>query len=323
MELLRQNLAVETDLQNFTGFVLESVARLHGGTFAAVAPLLSLMQKLRASGASSGYPLPVDLILEGCQLKVCWEGRSEKVIELAQYPPQDHIDGLKQYLHDSTLVIDPDILLRRNVEMMRHFDELRLKNERELAAMQQALEKGRSELEMLAHQAETDPLTGLYNRRAFDARLEHMFRHTMRQRTSALSLMLFDLDYFKQVNDQFGHQYGDAYLQKMAQVLRSIIREDVDFAFRFGGDEFAVVLFADYPMACEKAKQVLLLMDKKVSIGITAINASTLEDLTLDTFVHHADQALYGAKRQGRGRVVCAESESRACLTPCFRMQAA
>lgn len=326
MELLRQNLAVESDLQNFSGFVLESVMRLQGGAFPAAAALLGLMEKLRTAGAASGYPLPVALCLVGRQLQLKWGANAEKVIELPQQPPADLVESLQRYLQDSTLVVDPDILLRRNAEMMRHFDEARARNEQELAALQQSLEKGRAELERLAHQAETDPLTGLYNRRAFDARLEQTFRHTMRQRSSPLSLLLLDLDYFKQVNDEFGHQYGDAYLQKMAQVLRSIIREDVDFAFRFGGDEFAMVLFADYPLACDKARQVLRLMENKVSIGVTAINAQTPDSLTLEKFISHADHALYEAKHRGRGQVlteICSASDSRACPVPCPRLQAA
>jgi diguanylate cyclase (GGDEF)-like protein len=304
VELFRQNLAVESDLQGFSGFVLESVARLNGNTFAATPVLLDLMRKLRAAGAASGYPVAVALSLDQTQLRVSWNNHSEQVVNLAHAPSPDEADRLHRYLQDSTLAIDPEVLLQRNAEMMRHFEETRARNERELAALQQALENGRADLEKLSHQAETDPLTGLYNRRAFDARLEQLFRHTMRQKKAPLSLLMLDLDYFKQVNDEHGHQYGDAYLIKMAQVLRSIIREDVDFAFRFGGDEFAVVLYADHPQALDKAEQVLTLMERRVSIGITTINENTPEGLPLEEFIRHADHALYEAKRCGRGRAV-------------------
>ena len=135
--------------------------------------------------------------------------------------------------------------------------------------------------------------------------------------------MFFDLDYFKQINDEFGHQFGDAYLCKMASTLREVIREDVDFAFRFGGDEFAVVLYADYPLACEKAKQVLGLMESKVSIGITAINNGTPDELTLEEFIHRADNALYEAKHRGRGQAVvdlCFSQSKGKCRFPCPEM---
>lgn len=304
MELLRQNLAVESDLQCFAGFVLESVARLHGSRFAATPVLLGLIERLRSAGAASGYPLPVLLSLHGHQLAVSWGAQGVTVASLAQQPLREAAERLQRHLQDSTQAADPDILLQRNAEMMRHFEQARARSERELAALQQALETGRAELEKLSHQAETDPLTGLYNRRAFDARLGQMFRHTMRQRSAPLSLLMLDLDNFKQVNDEFGHQYGDAYLNKMAQVLRSVIREDVDFAFRFGGDEFAVVLFADHNLACDKAEQVLRLMERKVSIGISTIDAGTPDGLAVEEFFRRTDHALYEAKRRGRGRMV-------------------
>ena len=126
----------------------------------------------------------------------------------------------------------------------------------------------------------------------------------MRQRSSPLTLLLFDLDHFKEINDKFGHQIGDEHLKKMANILRTIIREDVDLAFRFGGDEFAAVIFADYPLACDKAKQVLKSMENKVSIGIANINQDTQDDLTLEEFIHRADNALYEAKNRGRGQIM-------------------
>lgn len=304
VELLRQNLAVESDLQGFSGFVLESVARLKGSPFAAAPALLDLMQQLREAGAASGYPLTAILSLEQSRLLVSWGPDTALVAEFPQQPAREEAAALQRYLQDSTLAIDPEMLLQRNVEMMRHFEQARASSERELAALQQALDRGRAELEKMSRQAETDPLTGLYNRRAFDARLEQMFRHAMRQKSSPFSLLMLDLDYFKQVNDEFGHQYGDAYLNRMAQVMLGIIREDVDFAFRFGGDEFAMVLYADHKQAREKAEQVLKLMEGKVSIGITTIGADTPDGFALEEFIRHADCALYEAKHRGRGRVV-------------------
>jgi len=304
VELLRQNLVVESDLQAFSGFVLESVGWLKGSSFAAAPVLLDLMQRLRAAGAASGYPLPVSLSLDRNELMVSWASQAVPVVAFAQQPPLEEAERLQRYLSDSTVAVDPDVLLQRNAEMMRHFEQARVRSERELAALQQALEQGRAELEKLLYQAETDPLTGLYNRRAFDARLDQMFRHTMRQKSAPLSLLLLDLDNFKQVNDEFGHQYGDAYLNRMAQVLHNVIREDVDFAFRFGGDEFAVILFADHRQAREKAEQVLRLMEHRVSIGIATINATTPDGFGMQEFFRQADHALYEAKHRGRGRAV-------------------
>lgn len=323
VELLKQNLAIEPDLQNFIGFILESVSKLGGNPFAASLASLDLMRRLRQAGAATGYPLPANLLLQGDRLVAKWgEGREQvKIANLAQPPQPEIVTQLRQHLLNSTESTDPAILLQRNAEMARHLDETRARTEKELEALQQVLEKHENELHESLRKAETDPLTGLLNRRAFDEKLGQAFRHTMRQKNAPLSLALFDLDHFKEINDQYGHQFGDAYLNRMAHALRSVIRADVDFAFRFGGDEFALVVFADYPQACNKAMQVLRLMENKVSIGISAINPGTLDSLTLEEFIRHADNALYQAKHRGRGRAVvdlCSAADSGCCGFACL-----
>lgn len=284
---------------------MDSVDKLGGRSFAAAIALLKLIERLRGAGAATGRPMPVSLLLVGSELLVRWGVQEQiSIAALTVTPSREEIELLRVHLQHSTAFADPAILLQRNAEMMRYFDETRARAERELAELQRTLMMRQQEVMEYSHQAETDALTGLLNRRAFDVKLKHTFLHTMRQRAAPLSLLLFDLDYFKQINDEFGHQFGDAYLNKMASVLREIIREDVDYAFRFGGDEFAVVLFADHVLASDKAKTVLKLMENKVSIGITAINSETEDDLTLEEFIHRADNALYEAKHQGRGRAV-------------------
>jgi len=322
VELLKQNLAIEPDLQNFIGFVLECVNKLGGNPFVSSIASLKLMQKLRDAGAATGFPLPACLLLHGHQLRVQWGEHAEqqKITDLTHPPKQDTVAQLRDHLQNSTEAADPAILLQRNAAMARHLDETRARTEKELEVLQQTLDKRQTELYESLRQAETDPLTGLLNRRAYDEKLGQAFRHTMRQKTAPLSLVLFDLDHFKRINDEFGHQFGDAYLNKMAHALRGAIRDDVDFAFRFGGDEFAMVIFADYPQACHKAMQVLRLLDGKVSIGISTINRSTLDGYTVEEFIHNADNALYEAKRSGRGRAVvdlCASRDSSNCQFPC------
>ena len=324
IELLQQNLAIEPDLQSFTGFVLESVNRLGGSCFVAVPALLLLIERLRGEGAADGHLMPVSLMLEGANLFVRWGVQEQlKIVTLREIPNHTVTYQLRVHLLNSTAAADPDILLQRNAEMMRHFDETRARAERELDELQRTLLTRQQELLEFSHQVETDALTGIFNRRAFDAKVRQAFLHTMRQRSAPLSLMFFDLDHFKQVNDEYGHQFGDAYLNKMASTLREIIREDVDFAFRFGGDEFAVVLFADHRLACEKARQVLGLMENKVSIGITAINKETSDDLTLEEFICRADKALFEAKHRGRGQAVvdlCSSRSKGECQSRCPEM---
>ncbi|MCE5181991.1 MAG: GGDEF domain-containing protein [Betaproteobacteria bacterium] len=335
VELLKQNLAIEPDLQNFIGFVLESTGRLGGNPFPAAVAALALMQKLRNAGAATGYPLPASLHLADGHLLVRWgeetdathaESRGNtyaRVAHLPLPPSSAVIEQLRQHLQDSTAAADPAILLQRNAEMARHLDETRARTEAELKSLQQVLEARQAELYESLRQAETDPLTGLFNRRAFDEKLSRAFRRAMRQKNEPLSLLLFDLDFFKNINDEFGHQFGDAYLNKMAASLLSVIREDVDFVFRFGGDEFAMLIFADFPLACSKAGKVLELMENKVSIGITSINQETPDGLTLEDFIRHADNALYAAKHRGRGRAVvdvCSMPDNGDCKSTCSKM---
>ncbi|HEY0664666.1 MAG TPA: GGDEF domain-containing protein [Gallionella sp.] len=323
VELLKQNLTIDSDLRNFVRLLLDSVQRLGGNCFSASVAALDLIEKTRLAGIGQGRPVPVSLVFQGARLFVVSKGQDKVGIANFDVPPErEVIAQLRAYLHNATTSVDPDILLQRNAEMERHFDEMRTRAERELEALQTTLKQRQRELQDVSHQAETDPLTGLYNRRAFDKKLKRAFLHTLRQRNSPLSLLYLDLDHFKKINDEFGHQVGDAHLNKMAGILRSIIREDVDMAFRFGGDEFAVVLFADYPHACSKARQVLKGMSNKVSIGITTLDQHTPEKLTLEEFIRQADNALYEAKRRGRGQVVshcCTDMTAKIhrCDLPC------
>jgi diguanylate cyclase (GGDEF)-like protein len=324
LELLRLNLAIEPDLQNFVGFLMESVRHLKGNAFRASLACLELSQGLRAAGACRGQLFPVSLHLQNQNLRVLW---SEHSLEVAQTGTIDQsvIEQLRDNLRKSTEAIDPEILLQRNEAMMQHLQETREHAERELAKLQTQLINRQEELQVSMLRAETDPLTMLPNRRAFDEKLNLAFRHTMRQKITPLSLVMLDLDYFKRINDEHGHQFGDAYLNKMAHILRSVIREDVDCAFRFGGDEFAMMIHADFSTACEKSRQIILQMEGKVSIGIATIDKFTPDDFTLVDFIHKADSALYEAKRLGRGRAVvsqCNRVDTQECGTMCAEKEA-
>ncbi len=298
---------------------MESVRHLKGNAFRASLACLELNQRLRTAGACSGQPFQVSVHLQNQNLRVHW-GEHEIVVAQAGAVDRSVIDQLRDYLRRSTESIDPEILNQRNEAMVRHANETRIRTERELAELQVTLLSRQSELQVSIRQAETDPLTELLNRRAFDERLNRDFHYTMRQRNSFLSLMMLDLDYFKNINDQHGHQYGDSYLIKMAQILRSVIRENVDCAFRFGGDEFAMLVHADFSTACEKARQVISQMDGKVSVGIATIDQHTRKDLTVEEFFNMADSALYDAKRRGRGRAVvsqCGKEDTQDCGSRC------
>ncbi len=319
IELLKQNLPIEPDLQSFIGLVLTTVKQLGGNPFAAARAMLGIVEDLRAAGAATGYPLPAHVWLEGQDLVVTWGENGRGLVSRLKAPPgAEEAQRLQQQLQQSTELADPAVLLRRNLEMGRYLDETRRRTEQQLHEMQRALEQRQEELWASIRQAETDPLTGLLNRRAFDDRIEQAFRRTLRQKNESLSLVFLDLDFFKQINDEFGHPFGDAYLNKMAHAMRDVIRADVDLVFRVGGDEFAMLIFADASTACSRSMQVLAAMDNKVSVGITSI-ASRMRGVDLATFIRRADEALYAAKRAGRGRVVVDEcSRSDGCDSYCL-----
>jgi len=168
----------------------------------------------------------------------------------------------------------------------------------------------------LYHFATTDQLTGLYNRRYFKHRLEREAERANR-RGRAFSLVMFDIDHFKQVNDTYGHPAGDQVLMELANRVRGFM-DHRGFTCRYGGEEFVSVVYnADRATGAHAAEQLRRIVAESpfhftsggqtiernvtVSLGV----ASFPEDSTaLDALISKADQALYLAKSRGRNCVV-------------------
>jgi two-component system cell cycle response regulator len=161
--------------------------------------------------------------------------------------------------------------------------------------------------------AVTDELTGLYNRRYFDRHLSLMLDKT-REQERDMAVMLIDMDFFKAVNDNHGHDIGDAVLREFADRLKRNIR-GVDLACRFGGEEFVVLMpDTDFRQAQGVAERVRMAVAERgfeapglrpltvtCSVGV-ALNEHELD--TPEMILKRADVALYRAKREGRNRVV-------------------
>lgn len=170
---------------------------------------------------------------------------------------------------------------------------------------------------VLEYESTVDSLTNIYNRRQFDRRLREEFSVAKRN-DQPLSLLMIDVDFFKQVNDQLGHQGGDVVLRRLAEIMTACVREG-DIVCRYGGEEFAVILphtGGDCAMVLaerlrEKVASTELLSEnishsKKaiqvtVSLGMATISRATE---SIDVLVAAADQALYEAKQTGRDRVI-------------------
>ena len=159
-----------------------------------------------------------------------------------------------------------------------------------------------------------DQLTGLPNRRSFDSRLDLEWNGAIREKRN-LSILIIDLDYFKDYNDTFGHQQGDVALQAVADAIKRALKRSIDFAARWGGEEFVVLLpLTDHRGALIVAESFraeiensrIRCADEKgaaitASIGINTL-IPTPQD-TLESFVAGADSALYRAKETGRNRI--------------------
>lgn len=174
----------------------------------------------------------------------------------------------------------------------------------------------RHSLDMSVELAITDQLTGLYNRRYMAGHLGTLIERTAEEGRS-LSLLIIDIDYFKSINDTYGHDTGDTILREFAKRIINNVR-NVDLACRYGGEEFVVVMpdtdMAYAYMVAERLRQQVasasFAIDKPpgsisltISIGVTTSDG--LADST-DTLLRSADEALYRAKRDGRNRVVSA-----------------
>jgi diguanylate cyclase (GGDEF)-like protein len=157
--------------------------------------------------------------------------------------------------------------------------------------------------------ATTDALTGLRNRRKFDAAIDAEWRRAIRQKTP-LALLMIDADHFKAYNDSFGHQAGDQMLVGIAICISDSVRRAGDCAARYGGEEFAVLLPGLSPMDALAVAETIRLKVQQwsdsttVSIGIASLTPSATMEWPV--LLEAADKALYAAKANGRNRSVLA-----------------
>lgn len=167
-------------------------------------------------------------------------------------------------------------------------------------------------LEEVRHLAIVDDLTGAYNHRFLNLTGQHLLTQAMRYQ-EPFSLLFFDLDHFKQINDQYGHLTGDLVLSQIARRCQQAIRQS-DWLIRYGGDEFIILLpHTDSATALKVARRVqeaIITRSIKTTAGDLQIHISMgVASLTpnierLDTLIHNADTALYHAKENGRNQIV-------------------
>jgi diguanylate cyclase (GGDEF)-like protein len=165
-------------------------------------------------------------------------------------------------------------------------------------------------LEQMERMANTDGLTHIANRRTFEANLDKEMARSIRS-GEPVSLVMLDIDYFKVLNDTWGHQKGDEVLREVAVALQAGSRE-FDTIARYGGEEFAVILPGTGPDAAWAGAQRLhrLVTEGVTSVPITVslgVASAPMGAQTTQSLVKAADDALYQAKRAGRNRVSSAD----------------
>jgi two-component system, cell cycle response regulator len=300
--LLTLTIIVEPDRQRLARFAMDAVEELGGNVFSSAYLLEGLLRHLREDGLQAKLPIEVNLQLEDNSLSLAWGKRHEALATLAAPPTAEAIKSLATRLKNASESADSTLLKRRNEQIIADLEGAKARARLEMEELETLLEMKKMELNKSILAAQTDALTGLYNRSGYDTRLREAFLRCKHQ-GEPLSLMLLDLDFFKQINDTHGHQIGDEHLKKMANAMRASVREHVDHPCRMGGDEFAIIMYSEISVAHRVANEILGLMNHKVSIGI----AQMQDNESIESLIGRTDTVLYEAKHRGRGRFVTDE----------------
>ncbi|RYZ08116.1 MAG: diguanylate cyclase [Myxococcales bacterium] len=174
-------------------------------------------------------------------------------------------------------------------------------------------EGGEALLRQLYDASVTDALTGAHNREHFDTQLRAEMSYARRHNTD-VSLVIFDADHFKKVNDTYGHQVGDAVLVELAKVVRATVRSEDVFA-RYGGEEFALVLrgidIEGAGAVADRLRERIAALEIptergpiRVTVSAGCASLTTSGEKTPEGLISAADKRLYGAKHAGRNRVM-------------------
>jgi len=220
---------------------------------------------------------------------------------------------LRQLGADAAMLEAGDLTHRSKVHPGGEIGALASTLNRMAEALQQRNALLEASQERLKQQAEHDHLTGLPNRALFLDRLNQAIARARRSR-EPLAMLFLDIDHFKTVNDALGHRAGDDLLRSFSRRLKASVR-GIDTVARFAGDEFTVILesLGGAEDACriaqaivERSRRVLTSGDRSLPVSVSIGIAMFEPGDSPDAFIHHADQALYEAKRQGRDRFHCA-----------------
>jgi diguanylate cyclase (GGDEF)-like protein len=225
----------------------------------------------------------------------------------------DYIVKTGDYLFTIPLIVEKNLEAYKIRQENKRLHEQQQQAAREISIKNQQLKESLQKLEQMAA---TDPLTGLYNRRHFNEVLERCFAESARYNQD-LSCMMMDLDGYKKLNDQMGHQFGDKVLQVTGKIITWNLRV-MDIAARYGGDEFVVLLpHASAELAASVGERIqsqfAFQMKSLVPAPLTLTMSLGIASMQLnrppysDQLVALADEALYSAKRMGKNRTIISD----------------
>ncbi|MDX2096853.1 MAG: diguanylate cyclase [Leptolyngbyaceae cyanobacterium bins.59] len=251
--------------------------------------------------------------------------RENQDLQIALSTIAEHGDMIEAELHETNLKLQSEVIERQRAQnTLQGLIEIISQERDDLEIMFQTIREHGDVLDAQWYQkvceanllATSDGLTQIPNRRCFDDHLVTQWQQTA-EKNAPLSLLLCDIDYFKQYNDTYGHLAGDDCLRKVAQTLSKLPKRSGDLVARYGGEEFAIVL-PNTPLegamrVAEQLQQAILTLHiphiqstvssfVTLSIGVTCRIPSP--EQAISTLLDEADHALYLAKQQGRNQIV-------------------
>lgn len=236
---------------------------------------------------------------------------------------QDHgvhqsLEQLKEAVESNSI----EVLRSKSREFIDHYIEVQTKKDENrnhrIDSIQKNLSTMKKQLLEANHSMRVDHLTGAFNRKSFDEQLKK-YLSLAQFSNSACTLIIMDIDFFKKINDSYGHDIGDFVLKECVRTIKKVFYRETDFVARIGGEEFAVVL-PDFKVehAVHKAEELMTLIRKEtfiqgdlqikftMSMGIAQMNEQEIKDQSAGTWIKRADQALYQSKNTGRNKYTIA-----------------
>lgn len=227
-----------------------------------------------------------------------------KNLSEAKFISEDIMSGSMKIITETILSMYDDLSVQ-TIGLIRE-RKARVRIEKELKDINKKLEK----------LSITDQLTGLYNRRHFEDVFNRELKRAKRAKSS-FSIILLDIDYFKKLNDLYGHNQGDKALLSLANCLRNVTKRANDFAFRVGGEEFAIITSDEDSVAAinivkilqNNLKELAILnegsdVSKYLTISAGVLSLTPTEDDNIDSVMKKVDDRLYEAKKRGRDQFV-------------------